>query len=80
MKNKYVEGGVSVQNSKSTRRFEAVPCRGLGAASRRWRACVPGPRAAGTGSGSAARQEFLSSSMNQLLRQMIVLNFRSFDN
>lgn len=77
MQNKPVEEGVSVQNSKSTRHFEAVPCRGMGAASRCGRLCVLGPAA---GWGSAARQEFLSLSGEQLLWQMIVLNFRSFDN
>lgn len=43
MKNKYVEEGVSVQNSKNTRHFEAVPWRGMGAASRCGWLCVLGP-------------------------------------
>lgn len=45
-----------------------------------WEAVCAGSWAPAAGSGSAARQEFLSSSVNQLLWQMIVLNFRSFDN
>lgn len=80
MKNKYVEEGVSVQNSKNTRHFEAVPWKGMGAASRCGWLCVLvlGSRCWLWFSSQAGA--VLSLSVNQLLWQMIVLNFRSFDN